>query len=306
MVPLSFGLQDPRRVGIGSALASTCLGLCYLAAAGAPARYLVVNAAAFLLGLFALRAVGGAVSHNRRFASATMLLCGHSLLATSLFGAAVEGATRWIWVGPLSVQVSLVLVPFMILAFVRRPDALGAGAIAFAALALALQPDRAMAGVLAVGLVVLAVMRPGLWSVAALCAAVCAFAASIVRADALPAVPYVDQILFSAFDVHVMAGAAVVLGSFLLLVPAIVGGYRDPEQRVVYLSFGAIWIGCVLAAALGNYPTPVVGYGGSAILGYLLGLAALPSAGSVPVQARRPSPPNDAGETLLPRSALAA
>ena len=30
------------------------------------------------------------------------------------------------------------------------------------------------------------------------------------------------------------------------------------------------------AAALGNYPTPLVGYGGSAVIGYLLGLSALP------------------------------
>jgi hypothetical protein len=31
------------------------------------------------------------------------------------------------------------------------------------------------------------------------------------------------------------------------------------------------------AAALGNYPTPLVGYGGSAVLGYLLSVALLPA-----------------------------
>ena len=30
------------------------------------------------------------------------------------------------------------------------------------------------------------------------------------------------------------------------------------------------------AAAIGPYPTPVIGYGGSAIIGYLLSLAMLP------------------------------
>jgi hypothetical protein len=34
----------------------------------------------------------------------------------------------------------------------------------------------------------------------------------------------------------------------------------------------------VAAAALGNYPTPLVGYGGSAVLGYLLSAALLPTA----------------------------
>jgi hypothetical protein len=40
--------------------------------------------------------------------------------------------------------------------------------------------------------------------------------------------------------------------------------------------FGAAWLAVVAAAALGNYPTPLVGYGGSAILGYLISLIGLP------------------------------
>jgi hypothetical protein len=87
-------------------------------------------------------------------------------------------------------------------------------------------------------------------------------------------VPYVDQILFTAFDVHSLAGAAVLAGSLLLLVPSIVGVRTDPARAHIHLVFGAIWLGCVLAAGLGNYPTPVVGYGGSAILGYMLSLSA--------------------------------
>jgi hypothetical protein len=40
--------------------------------------------------------------------------------------------------------------------------------------------------------------------------------------------------------------------------------------------FGTIWFSAVAAAALGNYPTPLVGYGGSAIVGYLFSVAMLP------------------------------
>jgi hypothetical protein len=32
----------------------------------------------------------------------------------------------------------------------------------------------------------------------------------------------------------------------------------------------------IVAAALGNYPTPLVGYGGSAIIGYVVSLLGLP------------------------------
>ncbi|HYD36790.1 MAG TPA: hypothetical protein VEA60_04205 [Allosphingosinicella sp.] len=277
MKPGSGKLREPRGVGMLCALAATGLGLAYLAAAAAPTRYLVVNAVALLLGLVALRGFAGPVLRSGRSAGPVLVLLGSCLLATALFGEPVDGAARWVWIGPLGVQLSLVVLPTMILAFASRPDPVGMAGIAAAAAALALQPDRAMAGVLALALAVLAAARPGRWAVAALLVAGAAFAATLARPDSLPAVPYVDRILFTAFDVHILAGTAVLLGSLLLPVPAIVGWRGDPDRRAAGLVFGAIWLGCVAAAALGNYPTPVVGYGGSAILGYLLSLACLPA-----------------------------
>ncbi len=269
-------LSQPRTAGIACAILATGCGLFYLLAAGAPARYLVVNSVALLLGIVAFGGFAGAASRVRRVTSAALLLSGLLLLGTALFGGAVDGASRWIWIGPLSVQLSLVLLPFMILAFARHSDSVGLVSMANAALALALQPDRAMAGVLAFSLALLAATRPDRFSIVAGSAALAAFAVSLARPDVLPAVPYVDQIFYTAFDVHIMAGAAVLLGSTLLLVPAIIGWRRDPDHYHVHAVFGAIWLGCIVAALLGNYPTPVVGYGGSAILGYFLSLAFLP------------------------------
>jgi hypothetical protein len=96
-------------------------------------------------------------------------------------------------------------------------------------------------------------------------------------ADPSPAASFVDQIFFSAFSVHVLAGLAVAAGAVLMLVPPALGLLRDPGQRAAYAVFGAIWLGVILAALLGNYPTPLVGYGGSAIIGYLVSLLGLPS-----------------------------
>jgi hypothetical protein len=307
MILGSGRLRRPRDAGIACALAATALGLAYLAAAGAPARYLVVNSAALLLGIVALRGVAGAEPRIRRFAGPALILLGLCLLATALFGASADGASRWIWVGPLSVQLSLVALPVMIVAFARAPDAAGTIGIAVAAAALALQPDRAMASVLAIGMGVLAIAKPGRYPAAALAAAAAALAIALARPDSLPAVPWVDRILFTAFDVHPLAGAAVILGSLLLPMPALVGWTGDPARRPAYLVFGATWLGCVLAAAAGNYPTPVVGYGGSAILGYLLSLSCLPA--GVEAARRRPAgAPEEESDPLpgLPKSALPA
>src|SRR5690606_11790267 len=57
---------------------------------------------------------------------------------------------------------------------------------------------------------------------------------------------------------------------------ALVGLRMDPANRAAHAVFGITWLGMVAAAALGNYPTPLVGYGGSAILGYALSLSFMP------------------------------
>lgn len=270
-------LRHPRNVGIACALAATCLGIFYLVAAGAPARYAVVNAVAFLLGVVALGGVKGKMAQTGRYSGPLLLALGSCLLVTALIGASADGASRWIWIGPLSVQVSLVVLPAMIVAFARYPAPFGSVGMGVAAVALALQPDRAMAGVLTLGMALLAITRPGRSSISALIVALAAFVIALARPDTLPAAPFVDQILFTAFDVHLLAGAAVLLGSLLLLAPAIAGWRGDPDHGHAYLIFGAVWLGCMVSAALGNYPTPVVGYGGSAILGYLLSVACLPA-----------------------------
>ncbi len=206
-----------------------------------------------------------------------MVGLGALLLATALFGVSVDGASRWVRVGGLSLQICLVVMPAMLVAFARRRTLLPTIGVMLAAVALALQPDRAMAGVLAAALVALAICRPDRWVFLSLAAAVTSFAVTLIRPDSLPAVPYVDGILHTSFQVHALAGIAVLFGSLLLIIPAFAGLWGDPENREVHAVFGTIWLGMVAAAAIGNYPTPLVGYGGSAILGYALSLSMFPA-----------------------------
>ncbi|HEY0150259.1 MAG TPA: hypothetical protein VGB70_14825 [Allosphingosinicella sp.] len=262
----------PRLLGLLCAIVSVGLGLAYMAAAGAPVRYLAINAGALLLGALLWLVLGGAKRAD--WSGAAVLALSLPILATALLGAPVEGAARWLSLGPLVVQPSLVLLPPLIVLYARRPDALGTAGIAVAALALALQPDRAMAGALAAGTGAVLMFDRGRLPFFALAASVTAFAATLLRSDNLPAVPYVDEILYTAFDVSPLAGVAVVGGCLLLLLP-VLRGTRD--GRAVLAAFGACWAAVIAAAAINNYPTPLVGYGGSPILGYLLSAALLPS-----------------------------
>lgn len=263
----------PRRLAMLCAISATGLGLAWMAVAGAPARYLAVNLIALLLGLAAAAVLSRAGDVRRGVVD---LMLATLLLLTALAGVSAGGVTRWVAVGGILLQPTLVLLPILALRFASGRNRLSTLAILLAALALALQPDRALAGALAAAMAVLAMLRPERSVLVALAGAGAAFAAALLRPDLSPAMPFVDQILFSAFTVHVLAGLAVVAGAALLLVPAAAGLLRDPDNRVAYAVFGAIWLAVIVAAMLGNYPTPAVGYGGSAILGYLVSLLSLP------------------------------
>ncbi|HEV2124283.1 MAG TPA: hypothetical protein VGW38_16120 [Chloroflexota bacterium] len=267
--------RDPRAISLACAAWAVGLGAVYLAAAQAPWSYIVVNSTAFVLGLIAYAALvrGGWSSTSR--SGAVVLALAAVLLATALFGTSADGATRWVRVGPLGVQVSLLFLPLMIVTFARHRDAAGTAGLVVAALAMALQPDRAMAGVLAGGLLTMAILRFDIRVGMALLAAVIAFAVTLVRADTSPVSPWVDRVLYTSFEVHPLMGAAVLTGALLLIVPAVYGFGKSSAHKDVYAVFGMVWIGVIVAAALGNYPTPIVGYGGSAVLGYVLSLASL-------------------------------
>lgn len=102
----------------------------------------------------------------------------------------------------------------------------------------------------------------------ALAAAVAGFVAACIRPDVVPPAPYVEQVVQSSFAIHPLTGLAVVAGLITMLVPA--AGATD-----TFLIFGATWLAIIVAAILGNYPTPLVGYGSSAILGYCLSASQL-------------------------------
>ncbi len=281
---LDATLRRPRALGILCAIGAALLGIVYMVIVGAPLRYLGINIGALGIGLSMLGMLGHATTSDRRWADAAIVTMAGALLATALLGAEVDGAVRWVNLAGLAIQPSLILLPVLLVAFARTRSATATTGIVVAAVAMALQPDRAMAGMLVLCVAILTVIRRDRHTVIAFAAGVAGFAATLMRADTLPAAPYVDQILYSSFDVHAGTGLAVWGGAALMLVPGIVGFGRDPDNRVVYAAFGAAWFAAIVAAALGNYPTPVVGYGGSAIIGYVVSLFALPKLTAVPAR----------------------
>jgi hypothetical protein len=261
-------MQHPERLSALTATGATGLGVVVMAAAGAPKTYLVINLAALVIGL-ALLAIFRRTRTTPAQAGWLSLAAALGLLATALLGTNLDGASRWVQIGVISLQPGLLLLPVMMLAYVRSRSAVGTAAMLVAALAFALQPDRALAAALAVGLLALAISVRDGRVLLALAASLAGLAATLLRADSVPPSPFVEQVFVGAFNLSGVAGMAVIAGAALMLLPA--RALATGEARV----FAALWLALLLAAAIGNYPTPLLGYGGSGIIGYLLGLAAL-------------------------------
>lgn len=276
MSPLTSLTQSPRTAGIVCATGAIILGLAHLAAAGAPLPYLAINTASLLIGIVLLKLASLLRPSVRRLPAATILLIPAALLATALLGTPVEGIARWVRVAGISLQPAFLLLPLLVVAFARsRTTTTTTTAVLLSAAALALQPDRAMAGALAAALAALALMRPDRHTITAFACSLAAFIATWLQPDPLEPAPHVEEVFTTAFQLHPLAGAAVVAGALLLLLPPILGWLHDPADRPMHAVFGTFWLATLAAAALGTYPTPFVGYGGSAIVGYLLSLLLL-------------------------------
>lgn len=259
----------PHLLGALAATGATGLGVAVMAWAQAPSGYLAINLAALIIGLaiLALLLRGGA---NVLRSAWLLPLSAAALLLTALLGQSIDGTARWVRIGAISIQPSLVLLPIMIMIFARSRSRAGLLAMVVTAVALAMQPDRAMAGALFASMAALALCVRERSARLALVAAAAAFATALLRPDTLPPTLFVEQLFADAFRMSVVAGLVLVAASAVLLLPMLA------LDRVGAAVFAALWVAMLLASVMGNYPTPLLGFGSSGILGYLLCLAALP------------------------------
>ena len=261
-----------------SAGAAVLLGLAVQHRLGAPASGLMVQAAGALLGAVLFVALSRVHAPRRVSVAFGLAVLLAFITLPLVVGPELAGARRWLLLGPISIQPSMILLPLVIwLVAGPRPGVDKSLLILAAGGVLALQFDAAALTGLTLAWLAgharsarrsevhvqgvafsLAILTVWAW----------------MRPDALPPVAWVEQVLPNAWGLGLWTGVMASLAAIIVLTPLIVLA-RGSQAA---LSLAAFYVGLVGAALVGNYPLPVVGLGASLVLGWLiaLGLAHAP------------------------------
>ncbi len=292
--------MNPRLAIVVGAVIVSGIGLLAQKAAGAPTSALAVQAAG--LGLGGL--IGGllALSGWRpgpRAATGFAAVAVMAVLATQTDPGSGE-AQRWIAVGSVVLQPSLIVLPFVVWGWsaVRATWGL-AGFTGALALLMATQPDAAACGGLCLALVGIAIARRSV-SVSEAATVVVALAATLwaaTRPDDLPAVAHVERVVVEAFAANPVIG--ILAGLAVVAVPGLIfwrARWRTGGETGIVFGLAGLWLGLTVAAFVANYPIPVVGYGASSAIGWLVSLglclswpSAAPKTANWAISPRRPA-----------------
>lgn len=265
----------PDRLGLLCASAAVLGGSAFMATQAAPNGYAWINALSLTLAWASFALLPRhRLQHDPAWRAWTAFALGGLLLASAL-GAAPTG---WLPLGPVAVQPAWLLGPALWVVSSRLPSTTGSDPVQHAAprltglwmgqLALMLQ---AQAGLLLVTTLVLCLRacRGRSWAGAGGALLSLALAAAAVpRWTVPPPLPFVDEVLQQAFAQRPGCGLVLATVWLSLLLPGL-AHHRAREH-------GLAWLALLALSLPGWLPTPVLGFGGSFILGYVLSLAVLP------------------------------
>jgi hypothetical protein len=263
----------PRPWLAASALvAAVASGLWAFWLGDAPASYLSINAGSLLVAVIAMFAVP-AGRLGRRGATWIVAICLTGMAATLASGFDLDGVRRWLPLGPVRLHAGMLLLPAMLAALPRLSDRWRLAPVAAIAALVVLQPDFASALALGAGYIASHGRR---WrepliaaghGVVMLGAIVCAF-----RNDPLAPVRFVENMVADSWMLHPGLGL-LILTALLIAIAAPV--WAKASHKDSALGVSGAWAGFTAASLVGAYPTPLAGYGASAIMGYGMAIAVL-------------------------------
>ena len=260
--------MNPARIALAALALPVFAGVAWMAAAGAPPHYLVVNAAALLLATLWIGYGWNprALSQRRGLTIALLAI----LFLPLVLGPHVNGIARWIVLGPFALNTGMLAGPALAVLASRDPD-YAVPILLTGLFAALLQPDAATGFALTFAAIgahdATKDWKTGLVGIVGFIASLRMFVIG-----ELPATPFVERVLIDALALSPWAALGLFLSlaaSFALIL------FASPAEKPARLALAGAFFGFSMAALMSHYPTILIGYGAAPILGFGFGLALL-------------------------------
>ncbi len=241
-------------------------GALYMALAGAPSHYPLVNLAALaLVGPWILfgRGPHTATSRHLLAIACVMLLLAPLAISPALTSITGDSVRRWFPLGPLAVHTGMLATPALGM-LAARNRTLAAPLLLAGIGAAFLQPDAATGFALTLAAVGLHHVTKD-WKVGLV--AIVGFVASLMmamRGELLPQ-PFVERVVVEAAGVSPFLALALglsLVAAFVLVLLAL------PFDRAKRFTLAGLLFGFGITAMMSSYPAPLIGYGAAPILGF--------------------------------------
>lgn len=251
------------------------VGTAFMLGNGAPTGGIAINLASLCLGLV-IAWLGDRLTPRHSLTVPGIAAIALALLATAFFGSDIDGVRRWIRIGPVAIHVAMLTCPALLILYARSAPSLpGVAAMAIVASAIALQPDRGSALALFVAMLTIAAMRRAAADIILAIVTLIGLVITLARPDPLTPVVFVEHVLAHGWTASPLWGLVLTAAAALLLLPLAAFAHTTNDTRAALAGWMAWTIGLLAASILGDYPTPAIGIGASAIVGHGLALALL-------------------------------
>ncbi|PFH81971.1 FtsW/RodA/SpoVE family cell cycle protein [Bacillus sp. AFS088145] len=205
-----------------------------------------------------------------------VIICILILFLLTFLDKGLHGVHRWIAIGPLRFNIALVLVPLLIIQLSSlmksKPFWLNFGFASFFTVLLLFQPDASQLTAFTIGIsfLLLNIKKNKSVQILPFIVFILLIIYSWSHLDQLAPVSYVEDILSLVKEMGVGWLILAVISLFILLMPFFL--FPPNSAKPLSFSLGIYFSISILSSFFGNFPVPIMGYGTSPFIGYLIAI----------------------------------
>lgn len=183
---------------------------------------------------------------------------------------------RWLSLGPIKIYISSIFAPILIILFWKllknNNDLLVVVITVIIAILIVLQPDASQLTAFAIPMMIILFSKINNRILSCFIIGILIFLVIIswIHLDSLPAVIYVEEIVGLVMDMGLIWS---ILGiSSLIILPMPFFFLSKENERLLSRCIGLYFVIIIITTFFGNFPVPLMGYGISPIISYLMAI----------------------------------